>query len=73
MMVVELKLPKLPDRTPAKISITVSAELNRDLQDYAEAYKLSYGTAENVADLIPFMLAAFITGDGGFRKARSGK
>ncbi|WP_136661666.1 DUF2274 domain-containing protein, partial [Nitratireductor sp. XY-223] len=30
-----LKLAKLPDRTPAKITVTVSAGLNRALRDYA--------------------------------------
>lgn len=70
---VELKLPKLPDRTPVKISILVPAGLNRDLQQYADAYTTSYGTAETVAELIPFMLAAFMANDGGFRKVRTAK
>ena len=30
-----LKLGKLPDRTPSKITISVSAELNQALKDYA--------------------------------------
>jgi len=66
----ELKLAKLPDRTPTKITITVTAELNQALRDYAEAYRQSYGTAESVSELIPFMLATFIEGDAGFKKAR---
>ena len=70
---VELKLAKLPDRVPVKIALVVSAELNKDLQDYAELYRLSYGTAESVAELIPFMLSAFIANDPGFKKAKSGK
>jgi hypothetical protein len=69
--VVELKLPRLPDRMPVKISITVPADLNRDLQEYAEAYKLTYGTAESVADLIPFMPAAFVANDAGFKKMKA--
>jgi hypothetical protein len=32
---VNLKLAKLPDRTPVKITITVSPDLNRALQAYA--------------------------------------
>ena len=68
---VELKLPKLPDRTPVKITIVTSAELHRDLVHYADAYRATYGTAESIADLIPFMLAAFMTTDGGFKKLKA--
>ena len=64
-----LKLGKLPDRTPAKITITVNAALNRALQDYATLYRATYGEAETVAALIPFMLEAFLDGDRAFAKA----
>jgi hypothetical protein len=66
----DLKLGKLPDRTPAKITITVSAELHQALRQYAEIYRVAYGEAESVADLIPFMLEAFLESDRGFAKAR---
>lgn len=65
-----LKLGKLPDRTPAKITITVSAELNQTLRDYAALYRATYGEAESVAELIPFMLGAFLESDRAFAKAR---
>ncbi|TGT57737.1 DUF2274 domain-containing protein [Mesorhizobium sp. M00.F.Ca.ET.170.01.1.1] len=65
-----LKLGKLPDRTPSKITITVSADLSRALQDYAALYRETYGDAETVAELIPFMLAGFLDGDRAFAKAR---
>jgi hypothetical protein len=67
---VDLKLAKLPDRTAAKITITLSAGLNHALREYAEAYQASYGTAESVAELIPFMLSTFIEGDTGFKRVR---
>jgi hypothetical protein len=70
---VELKLPMPPDRTPVKINIVVLADLNRELRDYAEAYKSSYGTTESVAELIPFMLSAFIANDAGFKKMKATK
>ncbi|MGT2466595.1 DUF2274 domain-containing protein [Mesorhizobium atlanticum] len=38
-----LKLGKLPDRTPSKITITVSADLNQALSDYAALYRQTYG------------------------------
>ncbi len=66
----ELKLGKLPDRTPVKIAITVSPDLNQALRDYAAIYRTTYGESESVADLIPFMLGAFLESDRGFAKAR---
>jgi len=65
-----LKLGKLPDRTPSKITITVSADLNQALHDYAALYRQTYGESETVAELIPFMLAGFLEGDRAFAKAR---
>ncbi|CDX12203.1 conserved hypothetical protein [Mesorhizobium plurifarium] len=65
-----LKLGKLPDRTPAKITITVSAALSQALNDYAALYRQTYGESETVAELIPFMLAGFLEGDRAFAKAR---
>ncbi len=66
----ELKLGRLPDRTPVRITITVTPELNRALRQYAGIYRATYGQAESVAELIPFMLGAFLDGDKGFAKAR---
>ena len=66
----ELKLGKLPDRTPVKITITVSPGLNQALCEYAAIYRTTYGEAESVADLIPFMLGTFLESDRGFAKAR---
>ncbi|RWH73416.1 DUF2274 domain-containing protein [Mesorhizobium sp.] len=66
----KLKLGKLPDRTPSKITITVSADLNQALSDYAALYRQTYGESETVAELIPFMLAGFLEGDRAFAKAR---
>lgn len=68
----ELRLSKLPDRTPVKISIWVTPDLHAALTAYADAYQATYGNTESVAELIPFMLSAFIAGDNGFRKARRG-
>jgi hypothetical protein len=66
----ELKLAKLPDRKPVKITITVSPELNLALRQYAGIYRATYGDAETVAALIPFMLGNFLESDRGFAKAR---
>ncbi|WP_316979534.1 DUF2274 domain-containing protein [Shumkonia mesophila] len=66
----DLKLAKLPDRAPAKITVTVTPELNRALQAYAELYRETYGEAEPVAELIPYMLESFLAADRGFTKAQ---
>ena len=63
---IDLKLAKLPDRTPVKITITVS----KALQAYAELYRETYGEAEPEAELIPYMLESFLGADRGFTKAR---
>jgi hypothetical protein len=65
-----LRLAKLPDRTPVKITMTVSPELHRMLQDYAAFYAKAYGADESVAELCPYMLQAFMEADRGFQKAR---
>ena len=69
----ELKLTKLPDRTPVKLTINVPPDLNQDLADYAEAYREAYGQSEPVADLVPYMLRAFLDGDRGFAKIRQAR
>jgi hypothetical protein len=66
----DLKLSKLPDRKPVKINITVSPQLNKALQTYAELYRQTYGEAESVAALIPYMLESFLAADRGFAKAQ---
>jgi len=71
-MMADLRLPRLPDRTPVKVSIQVPPQLYADLTRYAGLYKEAYGQEEAVADLIPSMLTAFLDSDRAFAKARSG-
>jgi hypothetical protein len=68
----ELKLAKLPDRTPVKLTITVAPELHQALRQYAGIYRATYGEVESVPELIPFMLGVFLESDRGFAKARKG-
>lgn len=65
-----LKLPKLPDRTPVKLTVTLSPDLHQRLLSYAALYRATYGAAEPVADLIPYMLGAFLDSDRAYAKAR---
>jgi hypothetical protein len=63
-----MKLAKLPDRTPVKMTIMLTPSLAKRLREYAEFYAETYGNKEEVADLIPFMLEAFLDSDVEFRK-----
>lgn len=67
----DLKLAKLPDRTPIKLAITVTPDLHQALQDYATLYANSYGREEPVSELIPAMLVAFLDADKAFARSRS--
>ncbi|PZU58195.1 DUF2274 domain-containing protein [Sphingomonas sp. VDB2] len=67
----DLKLPKLPDRNPVKLSIAVMPDLHQALIDYAALYAKTYGRDEPVAELIPAMLAAFLESDRSFARNRT--
>lgn len=66
----ELKLAKLPDRTPVKLTLVITPDLHQALADYADVYREAYGQGEAVSDLIPFMLQSFLESDRGFARAR---
>ena len=67
----ELKLAKLPDRTPVKLAITITPDLQNALRDYAAIYAQAYGTEEPV--IIPAMLVAFLESDRNFVRARDAR
>jgi hypothetical protein len=70
---VDLKLPKLPDRTPVKFTFAATPDLAADLALYLDLYRSAYDDkAATVADLIPSMLAGFLDSDRAFRSARRG-
>ncbi len=64
----DLKLRKLPDRTPVKLTITIAPALHRALHAYAELYRDAYGQAEPVNELIPYMLETFLASDRTYAK-----
>lgn len=66
----DLRIGKLPDRTPVKITFSAWPDLNQALSDYAAFYEQTYGEAETVAELVPFMLDSFLGGDRAFAKYR---
>lgn len=63
-----MKLAKLPDRTPVKMTIVLTPSLAQRLREYAAFYAEIYGNKEEVTELIPFMLEAFLDGDAEFKK-----
>ena len=67
----DLKLRKLPDRTPVKLTISVMPDLHQALAEYAAIYEAVYGQAESITELIPFMLQAFLESDRRFARART--
>ena len=66
----KLRIGKLPDLTPVKMTIQVDPELHQMLQDYARIYNESYDGTVLPAALVPSMLAGFLASDSGFKKAR---
>ena len=66
----DLKLGKLPDRTPVKLTISISPELHQSLTDYAALYAEAYGKEEPVSDLVPAMLTSFLESDREFSRRR---
>ncbi len=68
-----LKLAKLPDRKPVRITIKIDPDLNRSLECYAEAYNAAYGEDERLAVLIPHILESFVASDRGFARSTKAK
>lgn len=66
----ELRLARIPDRTPVKLTIAVLPDLHQALEDYARIYAEAYGREVAVAELAPAILSAFLESDRGFVKAR---
>ena len=65
-----LKLAKLPDMKPAKITVALPPDLMGDLEVYAKIYEQTYGEKQPVNALAPSMLAGFLASDHGFKKAK---
>lgn len=65
-----LRLDKLPDRTPVRMSIAVDPDLAAALADYSEIYRQTYGAEEKPEALVPAMLQQFLGSDAGFKRAR---
>jgi hypothetical protein len=58
-----IKLAKLPDRTPVRISLSLSPSLHDRLARYASVYAETYGVEEPLSELIPAILDNFLVSD----------
>ena len=67
----ELRLARLPERAPVKLTISLAPELSQALADYSAAYAEAYGREEPLAELVPAMLAQFIESDRSFARWRN--
>jgi len=65
-----LRIGKLPDLTPVKLTVNLEPEVHQMLEDYARIYGDSYGETVKPAELIPSMIAGFLATDNGFKRAR---
>ena len=65
-----LRIGKLPDLTPVKLTVSLDREVHQMLEDYACIYGESYGEAVKPTELIPSMIAGFLASDSGFKRAR---
>lgn len=70
---VDLKLGKLPDRTPVKLSVTIMPDLLATLQTYAAMYAEVYGVEEPLSELVPAMLTSFLESDRNFVRAHDAR
>ena len=65
-----LKIGKLPDLKPVKLTVSLEPEVHQMLEDYAQIYSDSYGDKVKPAALMPLMIVSFLSTDNGFKRAR---
>ena len=65
-----LRIGKLPDLTPVKMTISVDPETHQMLEDYARIYSENYGDSVKPSALVPAMISGFLATDNGFKRAR---
>lgn len=65
----DLRLGRLPNRAPSKLTLNLWPELDEQLKLYAELHSAQTGVEVSAADIAPQMLADYIEGDREFAKA----
>jgi hypothetical protein len=67
----KLRLGPLPNQETIKVTVTLTAALREELDDYARIYGQEFEQSVEMASLIPHMLRAFIARDRTFRRMRA--
>jgi hypothetical protein len=67
----KLRLGPLPNQEATKVTITLSASLREELDDYVRVYAQTFGHPVDIALLIPHMLMTFMARDRAFRQMRA--
>ena len=65
-----LRIAKLPNLTPVKLTASLEPKIHKMLEDYARIYSDSYGETVKPAELVPSMISGFLATDNGFKRAR---
>lgn len=65
-----LKLDRLPNRKPVKLTITLEPETFDALEDYARIYAEEYGDEESINVIASYMIGDFMEGDAAFKRRR---
>jgi len=69
----KLRLGPLPNQETTKLTVTLSASLREELEEYARVYTQAFGLTVDLASLIPHMLETFMARDRGFQRLRSAR
>ncbi len=65
-----MKLERLPDRTPVKLTASFPPRDHADLALNAELYARTYGEPVPPAELVPSIVRAFLASDRDFKRMR---
>lgn len=66
-----IKLGKLPDRTPIKLTISFPPDVHALLVEYLAAYRAAYNDeAVTLVEVVPAIVASFIESDRTFHRGR---
>ncbi len=65
-----IKLDKLPNRKPVKLTLTLEPEIYDALKDYARIYAEEYGDDEPVQIIAAYMINDFMDSDTAFKRRR---
>jgi hypothetical protein len=65
-----LRIGPVPDRAPAKLTLSLAPETFALLADYAAIHSAEHGREASAAELAALMIEKFLETDAGFRRAR---